>query len=161
MDQRYGEDIYITDGQKRVVISEKNSIVELGTSEYLLDNKLVRIGKHSLKRILQRVGSDSFETLITIIDRIKIMNHVHKAQWKGYPQLSYTLKLENDPNRFKISISFEPSEIENHTLKVITVSNVRSSDFSSIPKENMEQRINENPILVEKMEKIKERLKKL
>jgi hypothetical protein len=113
------------------------------------------MGKHSIKRMFERVGFVSRDTIVIIIDRIKATNVVQKAQWKGFPQLSYTVKENGDPERYKISLSFKPVNGERY-IRVITVSNVPSE----LSPPRMEQRMNEDPRIAEMLKKIKERYKK-
>lgn len=160
-DQKYGIDFNnLTESQKTEIVNFKNSIVGTGNSQFLYENKLVRFGEHSLIRIFERVGSKSLPTIIGIIDKIQKMNEVYKGQWKGFPQLSYTLKMIGDIDNFKISISFIPVNQGNRVIKVITVSNINPSELSPTSQHRMEQRIGENPKLSQMLKKIKEQFNK-
>ncbi|ESU31835.1 hypothetical protein G3A_14520 [Bacillus sp. 17376] len=158
----YGKDLdYLSeDLQKPTILEEKERIVGSLSSRTLHEKRLVRQGKHSLKRILERVGSDSITTVIGIIDKVKLTNNVQKGQFKGYPQLSYTLRIEGDPDRYKISISFEKVKSGNRIIKVVTVSNVQSSEISRPGQRRSEQRLGNDPRLEEMWKKIKEQYKK-
>lgn len=161
-DCEYGIDLnYLTeDVQKPTILAFKNDIVGDVSSEILYSKGLVKYGRHSLERLLKRVGSDSVSTILNIIGYIKQTNTVHKGQFKGFPQLSYTLYTQNDSDHFKISISFEKVQKSERIIKVVTVSNVQYSQSSQLGSHNSEQRIADNPRLAKMMANIKKRLQK-
>ncbi|MGJ3222147.1 hypothetical protein [Geobacillus sp. CAMR5420] len=153
--EEYGKDLeYLTDEQKQTVLDVKNSIVGGIPSEQLYKNKVVRPGRHSLKRMFERVGSDSVEIIISIIDKIKEADTVQKAQWKGFPQLSYTLRKNADPEQYKISLGFAAV---NNQRRIIIVTVSKPSSESSPPR--MEQRLGNNPHLAEKLKMAKKLMK--
>lgn len=158
----YGIDLdYLTeDVQKPAILAEKEIIVGSLSSRTLYERRLVRQGKHSLKRIFERVGSDSESTIIGIIDKVKLTNTVQKGQFKGYPQLSYTLRMDGDPDRYKISTSFVKIKSGDRIIKVVTVSNVQTSELSGLGQRRYEQRLGRDPKLEEMFKRIKEQYKK-
>ena len=69
--------------------------------------KKILIAIHSNIRILERLGSDELPVVISLIDRIINTDTVVKAQFKGHPTLSYTMAKSNDPDHYRLPISFE------------------------------------------------------
>src|SRR5699024_1992814 len=99
--QKNGFDILtIEESHKENVLKQKEEIVESRTSEELYVQKVIKISSHSIERTFQRIGSVGRATYIGLIDRIKRTDTVIKAQWKGYPQLTYTFAEKNDPEKF-------------------------------------------------------------
>lgn len=153
--EKYGFDLsYLSDNQKQIIIDTKNGILEGKTSEELWDEEIVLVSLHSSERSLKRLGSNGFVKTIKLIDGLKKVDVVTKAQFKGYPTLSYTTMEDNDPEELKLPISFVKSRKMDRVIKIITV----------VPKgepEEMEATIAEiNPAMAEMMEKMKKRLKK-
>jgi hypothetical protein len=163
MAEKYGIEIKpeLTEEQKAHILTEKERIVGTLSSKTLKDRSIARFGKHSLQRIFERVGSDTESTLISIIDKVKLTNTVQKGQFKGFPQLSYTLRILGDPDRYKISLSFEKVKSGDRIIKVVTVSNVQTSALSELGQRHSEQRIEvKDPKVAAMLEKIRNQYKK-
>jgi hypothetical protein len=154
---KYGFDIEaIEQHHKETILDRKNDIVYSLSSKELYDEKIVKISTHSIGRTFQRVGTIGRSTYIGLIDRIKKTDSVIKAQWKGYPQLSYTFIEEGDPEEFKFPLSFLLRRSGDHRIKVVTVVNVEDDRES----EPMENRLFENPRLAESFAKMEKLFKK-
>lgn len=106
--QDKGLDIsYLTEKQKKRVITSKNRIVLSRNVEELYREKKVVFTSHSLNRLLEREGSNTQETILITIQRIIDADKVSKAQFKGYSSLSYTLTEVGDTASYKLPISFK------------------------------------------------------
>jgi hypothetical protein len=121
---KYGKDIELTEPQRLSVLDNKQRIIAIESNP----RKKVRFGEHSLTRIFQRVGSDSEPIIIGLIKRLILTDKVYKAQWKGYPHLTYTVMQINDPEEYKFSISFMFERCGENIINVITVSNLRDNE---------------------------------
>lgn len=155
--QKYGVDIGTVDEtHKETVLGQKNAIVQPMSSEELYDKKIIKIATHSIKRTFQRVGTIGRTTYIGLIVRIKKTDTVIKAQWKGYPQLSYTFIEKGDPEEFKMPLSFLLRKSGNHSIKMVTV----IPEVESGVSERMESRLIEDPSLAESFAKMEELFKK-
>jgi len=154
-DKRSGFDLtYLSDKQKQIIIDTKNDILAEKTSEELLDEDIVSVSLHSMERSLKRIGSNSLDSIIKLVEKLKKVDVVIKAQFKGYPTLSYTTMENHDPEEFRLPISFVKSKKMSRGIKILTV----------IPKgqpERMEVSIAEvNPLNAKMFEEIKKRFKK-
>lgn len=155
--RKLGFDITTIDQSHRnTILSQKEAIVQPMTSEELYDNKVIKIGLHSIERTFQRVGSIGRSTYIGLIDRIKKADTVIKTQWKGYPQLSYTFAEKVDPEEFKIALSFLLRKNGNHSIKMVTLINAVDGSGS----EPMESRLIEDPSHAENFAKMEALFKK-
>lgn len=150
--EKYGTDIILLEYQKKVVLDLKEEILIDYSSEYLYSNQIVCFGKHPLKRILERVGSDSKATIIYVVDKLKLSDTVYKAQWKGYPQFTYTLISKEDLEKYKLTICFENLKEVNPNIRMITISNIEV--------DKLNQSLSDNPTLLEMKERIKNQFSK-
>lgn len=156
--ENYGFDLsYLSNQQKQIIIDTKNDILSDKTSEALLDEDIVLVSLHSIERSLKRLGSNNLDRTIYLVDKLKKVDVIIKAQFKGYSTLSYTTMENHDPDEFILPISFVIGKKMDRVIKIITV----------IPKvqlkerEEMEASIAElDPNMAEMMEKLKKRLRK-
>lgn len=119
--KKYGISLsYITKSQGISVLKAKYNIINSKTSQELKDQKIIQFGKHSLERILQRVGSNEDNVIITLLDKIKSTDTVTVAQFKGFPSLSYTLIENGDPDEYTFAISFILRK-KSQFIKMVTV----------------------------------------
>lgn len=156
--EKYGKELsYLTDTQKLTVVGTKDLIVSGISSKELFNKDIVQVAWHFNKRAAERIGSDDYKTIISLIDCLKTTDSVLKAQFKGYPSLSYTMIKNGDPTHSKYPISFLVRRDGNHRIKMITLSPKTSHSKS----EPMERRIAEdNEDLIKMFAEMKARLKK-
>lgn len=160
-DEKTGKELtYLTDPQKKTVLITKDAIVDGKTPEELRDQYIVNISLHSNVRILKRLGSDQVTIIIDLINRVKKVDSVKKAQFKGHPSLSYTTIQTTDPEEFELPISFTTVKGGGRSIKLVTVY------YKDQPHEEMETRISQEIDsktangLEELKQKLKERLNK-
>lgn len=155
--EKYGKDTKpLTESQKQTVLDNKNDILSGKTSKDLLEEEIVQVTLHSNKRSLERVGSNDETIFISLVDRLKKTNFVKKAQFKGYPELTYTTLEKGATDTIKLPISFKRMHNGNHTIKMITVA---PKDTEPVA---MEASVAEmHPAMVEMFLKLKEHLKKI
>lgn len=145
----------LTSEQKATILQEKKNIVISG-KEYpqeLFDKKLVYLTFHALERSFQRVQQEVANMDIYIIEKIIESNKVLKAQYKGFPQLSYTLQTKNESEKFNSSISFVIHNGIARYIRVITVSLTEFSDTNTLGKSRSNQYLSDNPLLKELLER--------
>lgn len=149
---------YITEDQKNDVLSEKRIVVGSKSSQELKNKNIVQIGDHSLKRILKRVGSTKDNVIISLINRVKTTDTVTKAQFKGFPTLSYTLIENGDPDEYIFAISFIVTRKGRRFLKMVTVHLKDDDEENEQPKrEETEFRIGDlNPKYLEQLANMRE-----
>ncbi|HBI05157.1 MAG TPA: hypothetical protein DDY49_14140 [Paenibacillaceae bacterium] len=97
---------YLSEIQKETILNKKNRIVSGKTPDELQKKKIITMSLHSLKQMYERIGSNELTVILSLIDRIIHSDFVLKAQFKGYPTLSYTLMEKNDPDKFKFPVFF-------------------------------------------------------
>jgi len=97
----------LTQEQKDRVIRIKDRIVDGKTAEQLRKDNIVKISIHTICRMLERIGSNELAVTISLIDKIIHCDSVYKAQFKGFPQLSYTLRDTSDPEQYILPVSFK------------------------------------------------------
>jgi hypothetical protein len=120
--KKYGLTLsYLTDTQKTVVLSTKNSIMAGKTGQEMKDEKTVKISEHFVERLSQRIGSDKKAIIIQLIEKVRDTNIVNKAQFKGYPHLSYTVTKNGDPDEYTFAIAFMRLSSGKHRIQIITV----------------------------------------
>ncbi|WP_226682137.1 hypothetical protein [Sutcliffiella horikoshii] len=101
---------------------------------------------------MERLGSDELHTIINIIERLQMSDIVKKAQFKGYPALTYTLMKEGDSDKYIIPIAFQLVGENRQIIRIITIS------FKDAPPKALEHRLNTDLEMVIKMELFKKRL---
>ncbi|MBS4178817.1 hypothetical protein [Lederbergia citrea] len=149
-----GKDLsYLTDEQKKIVLRTKKLTVDGKTADQLWGQKIVSVSVHSNERILERLGSDELSVIISIIDRIINTDFVIKAQFKGYPALTYTLMKSDDPEKFKFAVSFKRKNKGHYTLQIVTLT------FKNSPHNKMTTRLIQDANLLNRMEDFKRKLK--
>jgi len=146
----------LTATQKSTVVGTKNLIVSGTSSKELLNKDIVQVSWHFNKRAAERIGSDDSATIISLIDGLRTTDTVTKAQFKGYPSLSYTMVKVGDPTMSQYPISFLVRGNGNHKIRMITL----APKSPNTPQGRMETRIGEdNQDLVKMLAKLKARLK--
>lgn len=112
----------LTQEQKDYVIRIKDRIVNGKTAEQLRKDNIIKISLHTVSRMLERIGSNQLAITISLIDKIINSDTVNKAQFKGYPQLSYTLSDTSDPEEYILPVSFKiKAGSSKGIMKLITV----------------------------------------
>lgn len=154
--QKYGEDIKtIEQKHKDAALIQKEEIVQSKSAKELYDKKIVKISIHSISRTFNRVGSIGRLTYIGLIEKIKKTDTVIKAQWKGYPHLSYTFTKDGDPEKFTFSLAFLLRETKKHKIRMVTVAKSNNEGGA----ERMESRLIEDPNLKNTFAKMEELFK--
>ncbi|SFM15807.1 hypothetical protein [Salibacterium qingdaonense] len=153
-EEKHGKDLsYITEKQKQTVIHYKDQIISGIPAAKLLDDEIIQVSLYSSERSLKRIRSNDRDTIIGLINRVKNTDTVTKAQFKGYPSLSYTTLEKENPEGMKLPISFVWGKKGNHVIKMITVAP------RNVEGEAMETSITEtNPETAAMLEEIKKRL---
>lgn len=152
--EQEGADLsYLTELQKKEIINHKNNIIASRSIQELRDKNIVRLSKHALQRMLEREGSNELTAIINLIRRVIASNSVLKAQFKGFPQLAYTLFDSRDSDQYKLPVSMQPTLTSRKKfLKVITLIP------KDVPPKNMVVRISEDEEITQKMEILKKKL---
>lgn len=146
--------------QHKSIIEKKEEIVSKGNRdpEELIRTKLIRFSSHSMLRSFQRVEVDVQNMGAYLTGKIIEADFVYKAQYKGYPQLSYTLMKRGDKEYFKSSISFIKIANKDRFISVMTISQNESSKLNQIGFSRSSQSISENSDALSKLEELKRRL---
>ncbi|GGH76468.1 hypothetical protein JOD43_002058 [Pullulanibacillus pueri] len=147
-----GKDLsYLTKQQKQTVINFKNRLVAGKTSEELRKQKIVSVTLHFTERTLEREGSNQLPIIIGLIDKIVAVDSVLKAQFKGYSTLSYTTAIQNDPDHYKLPITFKLYR-DRRQVRMITIA------FRGAPPKNLTQNIIQDSAMNERMVEFKRKL---
>lgn len=151
---------YLTSDQEQEILFQKEEVVKKGNrdSQELFDKRLIRFSSHAMLRGFQRVEDDVPSIGTYLIDRIIEADSVYKAQYKGYPQLSYTVLKDGDKSYFKTSISFTKVPHASRVISVMTVSQTESSRLHDIGFSRLPQTLTENSEVLSKLQELKRRL---
>lgn len=149
--KKTGYKIELNDDQIRKAIDTKNIITGDKSESELYNSNIIQFEGHSVERIIKRVGNtDSIFTFMDLIRKIKEADFIHhKAEWKGFPRLSYTYMKEGDADKYKFTLAFIKG---GSTIKVVTVSNINIDE--------MDYRVTENEETLQRLLQFKEKLKK-
>lgn len=128
-----GVKIDLSQDQKKAVLAFKNEVVEGMSAEELITNDIIEVIPHSKKRINYRLeGQDSDkpltqETLVRLAQAIIDCTEVKNAQWKGRPNLTYTLVSSYNNKLIEISLLFTDAVV------IITVTTPKNGPAKKDP----------------------------
>ena len=131
-----GLKIRLTSEQREAIMRLKNDLVASKDKRELLKGNTIVFTRHARERIAVRVDKlpkeapPTFDSILLVIQLVIESDVVDgQAEWKGYPNLAYTLMHTGYEEKFKITVSFEM--IDHEHIKVITVSNEHISELAT------------------------------
>lgn len=138
---------YLSNDQKKDIINKKREIVNLGNQspQTIDEEKLIFLSKHALQRCFERVKQSVGNMDIYVIEKLIQSDRVLKGQYKGYPQMSYTLQTENETEKFNTSISFVIHSDNERNIYVITVSRTEFSTPTILGTTRFTQTLEDDP----------------